>query len=270
MKGNKIDNSRLILGDCLDILPKIKDSSIDMVLCDPPYGTTACKWDTVIPFEPMWEELLRIVKDNGAICLFGSEPFSSHLRLSNIKMFKYDWYWNKIKPSNFQIMNYQAGRVVEVVSVFSAMAASYSHKGSMVYYPQKSPIVPITRKLKIYSKNTTLRDSNLMNKYNSKNSMREYKYKLPTNILKYSNASQKGKFHPTQKPVALLEYLLKTYTLEGETVLDFTAGSFSTGVAAQNLNRRFIGIEKELNYYKIGYKRLLENYKRVQVTRSIN
>jgi len=237
----------------------IPDKSIDMVLTDPPFGTTACKWDIVIPFEPMWNELKRVTKNNGAICLFGSEPFSSALRMSNIKMFKYDWYWDKVKPSNFQIMNYQAGRVVEIVSIFSAMAASYSRKGSMAYYPQKSPIETSTRKLKIYSKNTTLRDSNLMDKYNSKNATKEYKYKLPTNILKYSNASQRGKLHPTQKPVLLLEYLLKTYTLEDETVLDFTMGSGSTGVACKNLNRKFIGIEMDDKYFEIAKDRIENN-----------
>ena len=221
-------------------MKEIPDNSIDMVLTDPPYGTTACKWDSVIPFEPMWEELKRVTKDNGAICLFGSEPFSSALRMSNIKNYKYDWVWNKVKGGNFAVLKYQPYKIHELISVFS----SKTHN----YYPIKTTQKERTGKVYTSSDSAPL-------KYND-GIERAYTDKYPKSIVTISNAKQKGKVHPTQKPVALLEYLVKTYTLEGETVLDFTAGSFSTGVACVNLDRSFIGIEKEKSYFDIGVKRV--------------
>jgi site-specific DNA-methyltransferase (adenine-specific) len=220
----------------------IPDNSIDMVLTDPPYGTTACKWDNIIPFEPMWEQLKRITKDNGAICLFGSEPFSSHLRLSNLKMFKYDWIWNKKLASNIFQAKYQPLRVNELISVFS--------NGKSVYYPQKTDMHKVRRYKDKYG------GGEAFNKKGTGEKIHETRGKFPISILEYSNAKQKGKVHPTQKPVALLEYLIKTYTLESETVLDFTMGSGSTGVAAKNLNRNFIGIEKDDKYYNIAKERI--------------
>ena len=227
-------------GDCLELMKDIPDDSIDMVLTDPPYGTTACKWDTVIDFDLMWEQLKRITKDNSAICLFGSEPFSSALRMSNIKMFKYDWIWDKVKGGNFAILKYQPYKTHELISVFSKK----THK----YYPIKTP--QKERKGKVYSNSDS---APLMY---SDGKERVYKDKHPKSILTISNANQKGKVHPTQKPVALLEYLIRTYTLENEAVLDFTMGSGSTGVACKNLNRKFIGIEKDDKYFEIAKNRI--------------
>lgn len=235
----------LMHGDCLEQMKGIPDNSIDMVLTDPPYGTTACKWDTIIPFEQMWKELKRITKDNGAICLFGSEPFSSALRMSNIKMFKYDWIWDKKKAVNFLNSKKQPMKYHEIVSVF--------YKKQSNYYPIKT---------KNHPKKTSIRDvkhqageiHGKIKKGNSYSSTERY----PKSIISFSKETQNQSFHPTQKPVALLEYLIKTYTLEGETVLDFTMGSGSTGVAAKNLKRKFIGIEMEDKYFKIAKKRIEE------------
>ena len=237
----------LIQGDCLEKMKDIPDNSVDMVLCDPPYGTTACKWDVVIPFDLMWIELKRIIKDNGAIVLFGSEPFSSHLRLSNLKMFKYDWIWEKENGTNFLNAKFQPLKVHEMVSVFSLGASSYSVKGAMKYYPQKTfglkPYKTSNKQgLHIYHGNVSKMASE--NKDGSR---------LPRSVQKFN--TEKG-LHPTQKPVPLLEYLVKTYTLENEVVLDFTMGSGSTGVACKNLNRKFIGIEKDENYFQIATNRI--------------
>jgi DNA modification methylase len=223
----------LLHGDCLELMKSIPDKSIDMVLTDPPYGTTACKWDVVIPFEPMWEQLKRITKDNGAICLFGSEPFSSHLRLSNLKMFKYDWIVEKSKPTGHLNSKKRPMTGHDVISVFNALN----------YYPQG--LVKTNKKVKrtnngCYgecSKETILKETG----YPRSNIKAIYDQKT---------------IHPTQKPVTLLEYLIKTYTLENETVLDFTMGSGSTGVACKNLNRNFIGIEKDDKYFEIAKNRI--------------
>jgi DNA modification methylase len=230
----------LIHGDCLEKMKDIPDGSIDLVLTDPPYGTTACKWDSVIPFEPMWEQLKRITKKNGAICLFGSEPFSSALRMSNIKMFKYDWIWDKRLPSNIFQAKYQPLRQHELISVF----------GGRNYYPQKTDIEKTRSYKDKYGGGETF------NKRGTGEKIHTTKGKFPKSIQTFTNAIQKGKVHPTQKPVALLEYLIKTYTLEGETVLDFTMGSGSTGVACKNLNRNFIGIEKDADYFETARKRI--------------
>lgn len=236
---------QLLHGDCLELMKTIPDKSIDMVLADVPYGTTACKWDVVIPFEPMWAELKRITKDNGAICLFGSEPFSSHLRMSNLKMFKYDLFWNKRKPGNPLIAKHRPLRIIENVSVFSGSKHNY--------FPQMIERESIKKRGIC---NTRIK--NFVTKFEITN--RSYTHKYPNDLLDFSNASQKDRFHPTQKPVALLEYLIKTYTLESDTVLDFTMGSGSTGVACVNLNRNFIGIEKDDKYFEIAKQRI-ENAK---------
>jgi site-specific DNA-methyltransferase (adenine-specific) len=231
---------KLMQGDCLERIKEIPDGSVDMILTDPPYGTTACKWDSIIPLEPMWEQLKRIIKPNGAMVLFGSEPFSSSLRMSNISDFKYDWVWNKVKGGNFAILNYQPYKIHEIISIFS--------KSTHNYYPIKTP--QKERKGKVYSSSESA-----PLKYND-GKERVYKDKHPKSILEVSNANQKGKVHPTQKPVALMEYLIKTYTNEGETVLDFTMGSGTTGVASKNLNRSFIGIELDEGYFEIADKRI--------------
>jgi DNA modification methylase len=235
-------NITLWQGDCLELMKDIPDGSVDLVLTDPPYGTTACKWDSVIPFEPMWEQLNRIIKPNGAICLFGSEPFSSALRMSNIKHFKYDWIWDKKMPSGMSYARFQPMRQTENISVFC--------NGKTVYNPQ---MVKRDKPIKGggMSKGETTNNQNLIALHKT------YDYKNPTNLLAFDKI-RKGSLHPTQKPVALLEYLIKTYTNEGETVLDFTMGSGSTGVACINTGRNFIGIELDETYFNIAQKRIAE------------
>ena len=237
-----MNNIELWQGDCLELMKNIPDGSIDLVLTDPPYGTTACKWDSVIPFEPMWEQLNRIIKPNGAICLFGSEPFSSALRMSNIKNFKYDWIWNKKLAGNGILEKKQPFKIHEIVSVF--------HSG--IYMPQM-----IKGR---YRKKMGLKESEITGG-NSYAKQTENDLYYPKSILEYGIGNmRKGRLHPTQKPIDLLEYLIRTYTNEGETVLDFTAGSGSTGVACVNTNRRFIGIELDDGYFNIAKKRIEESY----------
>ena len=206
-------------GDCLQLMKQIPDKSVDMILCDPPYGTTDCEWDSIIPFDKMWEQLNRIIKDNGAIVLSGSEPFSSLLRCSNLKNYKYDWIWNKKKAGNFLLGKIQPMKIHENISVFG--------KGKINYYPIKTSQKLRKGKVTKYSDN-----------YSHSFELKEFIYcdKYPVSIQEFPNCDNKNKVHPTQKPVALLQYLIKTYTEENETVLDFTMGSGSTGVACKNLN----------------------------------
>lgn len=226
-------------GDCLELMKNIPDGSVDLVLADPPYGTTACKWDSVIPFEPMWEQLNRIIKPNGAICLFGSEPFSSALRMSNIKNFKYDWYWKKKKPVNHINAPKQPMRYIETVSVFYSKQCAFNRS------KKKEPIL------------TTSTTTNTVFGESKNNYTRLVEYDAKFDLIEFG---KDGGLHPTQKPVALLEYLIKTYTSEGETVLDFTMGSGSTGVACVNTNRHFIGIELDEGYFNIAKNRIEEAY----------
>ena len=237
---------QLYQGDCLEVMKQIPDKSVDMILCDLPYGTTACKWDVVIPFDALWNEYNRIIKDNGAICLFGSEPFSSLLRTSNLKMFKYDWVWNKVIPSGMSYARFQPMRQTENISVFC--------KGKTEYNPQMiKRDKPIKKGGNKYSPSAPIQACKEGKEYK-----KTYEYKNPINILTYPKVRQ-GSLHPTQKPVELLEYLIKTYTNEGDMVLDNCMGSGSTGVAAKNLNRDFIGIELDENYFEIAKSRILGN-----------
>ena len=241
------ESIELIHGDCLELLPTIPDGSVDMVLTDPPYGTTACKWDSVIPFEPMWEQLNRIIKPNGAIVLFGSEPFSSALRMSNIKNYKYDWVWNKKKAANFLFGNKQPLKKHEIVSVF--------YKKQPTYNPQKIKNPNGIQKPGRKGIGNTIKDHLPSAPKRSKAGKNYEPDKLlPDTFLVFSKPHKP--IHPTQKPVALMEYLIKTYTNEGETVLDFTMGSGTTGVAAKNLNRNFIGIELDPDYFNIAKDRI--------------
>ena len=239
-----MNNIELWHGDCLELMKNIPDGSVDLVLTDPPYGTTACKWDSIIPFEPMWEQLNRIIKPNGAICLFGSEPFSSALRMSNIKNFKYDWVWDKHNTNGFLNAKKRPLKRHENISVFSV--------GTPAYIPQMEERGK-PRQKGSYNKKKGNGDM-VYGRFNNVSSVNNLYY--PTDILSFSNAKQKGKVHPTQKPVALLEYLIRTYTKEGETVLDFTAGSGSTGVACVNTGRKFIGIELDNGYFDIAKERI--------------
>ena len=238
-------DNNLILGDCLEEMSNLPDESIDAIITDPPYGTTACKWDSVIPFDKMWEQLNRIIKPNGAIVLFGSEPFSSALRMSNIKNYKYDWVWDKKKGGNPLLSKVQPIKIFENILIFE-------QKGKRVNY---YPIMEKRDKVKYRGKNKGTTSESTGNSFTEN---KAYTHRYPKAILEVSNASQVGKVHPTQKPVALMEYLIKTYTNENETVLDFTMGSGSTMVACQNLNRNGIGIELDEEYFKIANKRLNE------------
>lgn len=246
-------NIELWLGDCLELMQNIPDESVDMILADLPYGTTACRWDIIIPFEPLWKQYIRISKQPTPIVLFGSEPFSSLLRTSNLKMFRYDIIWNKKKPSNFQMMNFQPGRIHEVVSIFSKSPAVFCHGKHMNYYPIKKDIEAYTRKKSFYgSKNSTLRKGHTIKELGEKT--RNTKH--PVSIEEFSNANIKIKQHPTEKPVSILEYLIKTFSKEGDLVLDNVMGSGSTMVACKHTNRIGIGIEKEKKYYNIAVERV--------------
>jgi len=234
----------LIQGDCLEKMKEIDDKSIDMILCDLPYGTTACKWDTIIPFEPLWEQYKRIIKDNGAIVLTASQPFTSALVMSNIKMFKYEWIWEKDKGANFASCKKTPMKTHENILVF----------GGGKYFPQ----------MKERPKNNIRNNKPRINKSSQtgtewlcENSKGNLPVKYPESVLNF-NACREYK-HPTQKPVALFEYLIKTYTNEGETVLDNCMGSGTAGVACKNLNRNFIGIELDSKYFKIAEKRVNED-----------
>jgi len=232
----------LMLGDCLERMKEIPDGSVDLILADPPYGTTACKWDSVIDLPLMWEQLKRIIKSNGAIVLFGSEPFSSFLRVSNIKMFRYDWIWEKEQGIGFANANKMPMKKHEVVSVFYKKLPKYCPQG----------LLPFSKK--VVRKETDVGE--YMGKNGVSNTTYEQKYtNYPTSVLEFSR-NKVGTVHPTQKPVALMEYLINTYTQEGETVLDFVMGSGTTGLAAKNLNRKFIGIEKDAGYFEIARQRL--------------
>ena len=230
-------------GDCLEIMKDIPDKSIDMILCDLPYGTTACKWDIVIPFEELWAQYNRIIKDNGAIVLFGSEPFSSKLRMSNLKMYKYDWIWNKKRGTGFQIVRYKPMCNHENISIFYKKAPTYNPQMRDRQKPRISKNKGTTNQFLVSGGKEYVGKKPLTKKY-------------PVTIIEFGNDNQKEKKHPTQKPVALLEYLIKTYTNEEETVLDNCMGSGSTGVACVNTNRNFIGIELDEKYFNIAKERI--------------
>ena len=241
---------KLIQGDCLEVMKEIPDKSIDMILCDLPYGTTACKWDSVIPFEPLWVQYNRIIKDNGAIVLFGSEPFSSKLRMSNLKMYKYDWIWIKTKVGNFMNCKNSPLKKYEDIIVFSNGAIANGSKKLMKYFPQG--LIKIQKTIRNSNRDN---NSTITNRPSRNGTYTQLFTNYPSNILEYK--SEDGKLlHPTQKPVALLEYLIKTYTNEGELVLDNCMGSGSTGVACKNTNRDFVGIELDENYFNIAKQRI--------------
>jgi site-specific DNA-methyltransferase (adenine-specific) len=242
----------LLHGDCLELMKLIPDKSIDAIITDPPYGTTACKWDSVIPFDLMWEQLNRIIKDNGAIVLFSSQPFTSALIMSNLKMFRYEWIWQKSRPTGFQMSNFRPMKNHETIVVFSKLPATYTKNGSMEYYPQGvencDRIINRTNKHK-----TVTNGGDLGTKTHST------KKGFPKTILKIKNTNKDSKNHPTEKPVELIEYIIKTYTNENETVLDFTMGSGTTGIACKNLNRKFVGIEMDDKYFELAKNRI-ENH----------
>lgn len=230
-------------GDCLEIMRNMGDSTIDLVLCDPPYGTTACKWDSIINLDLMWEQLGRITKPMAPIVLFAAQPFTTKLISSNIKMFKYLWVWEKNFSTNFLHAKRQPLRKHEDIVVF------YKKSGS--YYPIKSKGHIPTQSSK-GSSNGVLWSGENKRDYAGGDTER-----FPTSVLKFTAVDPKQRVHPTEKPIELLEYLVKTYTLEGQTVLDFTMGSGSTGVACKNLDRKFVGIELDVDYFSTANQRIL-------------
>jgi len=311
-----MDINKIYLGNCLELMPEIETGSIDMILCDLPYGTTACKWDTIIPFEPLWEQYKRIIKPNGAIVLFGSEPFSSALRMSNIKNYKYDWIWEKNNAGNFQLVNYQPLKIHETLSVFynetpnmefaniiienmkrlnlkqidvsklelsrtGGMTGWVTNKMNGSQLPTEQQWIKICGLFDIENKydkilstvkkvtyNLELDETELIlsNKgkagglgHLSSEKKREFyiqdKTGYPKSILRYS---RENGLHPTQKPVLLMEYLIKTYTNEGELVLDNCIGSGTTAIACLNTKRNFIGMEQEQKYFEIANKRIAD------------
>lgn len=232
-------------GDCLELMKEIEDKSVDMILCDLPYGTTDCKWDSIIPFESLWEQYSRIIKDNGAVVLFATQPFTTKLIQSNFKDYRYNWYWKKNNATGGQFAKVQPMRCIEDICVF--------YKRKPVYNPQglikldNSKLNKPNLKTSIYS-------------WNAKSSIQKYT-NYPKHLLEFKR--DENKFHPTQKPVALLEYLIKTYTNENEVVLDNCIGSGSTGVACVNTNRNFIGIEKDKHYFNVAKNRIEKRLKEV-------
>jgi len=243
---------QLMHGDCLELMNSIPDESVDMILCDLPYGTTACKWDTVIPFEQLWKQYRRVARRNAAIVLTASQPFTTALIASNMREFKYCWIWDKVRGVGFQIAKFRPMMRTEDVVVFG------NGNGALATYNPQMVERDKIKKSKCHSSS----DSSPL-AYND-GLEREYTHKYPTNVIEVSNASQKGKVHPTQKPVALMEYLIRTYTREGETVLDNCMGSGTTGVACANTGRKFIGIEKDQMYYEIAKRRISENKRHVE------
>jgi site-specific DNA-methyltransferase (adenine-specific) len=242
--SEKID---LRLGDCLEVMQTIADKSVDLILCDLPYGTTACKWDSVIPFEPLWAEYRRVIKENGAIVLTAAQPFTSALVMSNPEMFRYELIWEKSKAIGFLYAKKRPMACHENILVFS--------RGWTTYNPQKQPGEPYCRGMRKESTVEVLRNGATI-----KPSFVESKdgSRYPRSVHKAKNAEFDGKFHPTQKPVALMEYLIRTYTNEGDTVLDNCMGSGTTGVASVNTGRKFVGIERDPTYFAIATNRIAE------------
>lgn len=249
---------QLIHGDCLEKMKDIPDKSIDMILCDLPYGTTACKWDSILPFDKLWKEYERILTDNGAIVLTASQPFTSALIMSNPKLFKYEWIWEKSKGCNFTHAKNMPIKFHESIVVFSKAPIGHEIQlgnRRMTYNPQG--LIKVDKKWSRPRKYDT--EHNLKRDSHKLSRIIEFE-NYPKSILKYGNSDNRERgLHPTQKPVALLEYLIKTYTLEGETVLDNCMGSGSTGVACINTNRNFIGIEKDDRYFEIAKARIEEH-----------
>lgn len=241
---------QLYQGDCLEIMKKIPNKSIDMILCDLPYGMTNCRWDIMIPFGTLWEQYHRIIKDNGVILLFGVEPFSSMLRLSNLKEYKYDIYWEKERLTNINQVRKRVGKTVETISVFYNRQCTYNPQ--MISYQGK----PRTNKVK----NGTL---GILTDASQK-AVFEYHdngWRYPTQVWRFQRDCLTSNLHPTQKPIKLLEELVKTFSNKGELVLDNCMGSGSTGVACINTNRDFIGIELDKNYFNLAKERI-ENAKK--------
>ena len=243
MEINKIYNE-----DCLIGMQRIPDKSIDAIICDLPYGTTKCKWDSIIPFDKFWEQYNRIIKDNGAIVLFGREPFSSKVRLSNENNYRYDWIWEKSKATNF---------------LFAKQMPLIAHEDIMIFYNKLPTYNPQKTKGKPYNKGIEKRNEiEAVGKIGNGNLIiNESGDRNPRSVIYFRTAESEGKFHPTQKPISLIEYLILTYSNENDIVLDNTFGSCTTGIACINTNRNFIGIENNMDYFNISLKRVEEKRK---------
>ena len=241
---------QLYNGDCLEVMDKLiaEGIKVDAIICDPPYGTTACKWDSVIPLDKMWKKLNLLIKKDGAIAIFGQEPFSTLVRSSNIKKFKYDWLWEKENGSNFATVKYQPFKVHEIISIFGDFPLSYTKSGRKNYNPQFSKGEPYTVNRK------AIQREQMNVGLNKETTLKNEGIRYPKSIIKFNTV--RGGLHKTQKPIKLMEYLIKTYTNEGDTVLDFTMGSGTTGIASINTNRNFIGIELDETYFNIAKERI--------------
>ena len=247
----QVSHSTLVNADCFDVFPLIADKSLDAIIADLPYGTTACKWDSIIPFEPLWEQYERIIKDDGAIVLFGSQPFTSALIMSNPKLFKYEWVWEKSKTSNYVHCKYQPLKAHENILVFSKYpSAQNSAKKNMVYNPQFTIAEPYN-KGKVSNSNGVLTGGRKERVEVKSLDGKRY----PRSVQYFRTAECENQVHPTQKPLALLKFLVATYSNNGEMVLDNVMGSGTCPLAAKELNRSFIGIEKEPKYYEIACQR---------------
>lgn len=240
-------NYNLYKGDCLKVMDELIQQRIkvDAIITDPPYGVSRCKWDSIIPFDKMWERLNKLIKDNGAIALFGIEPFSSKLRISNLEYYKYDWVWFKERGTDFLNANKKPLSSFENIMIF--------YRNLPTYNPQKTQGLPYDKgiakrdKMQVYGK---VAKDKIIKSEDGK--------RFPLNVLSFPKVNTAISVHPTQKPVPLMEYLIKTYTNENETILDFTMGSGTTGVACMNTNRNFIGIELDKKYFEIAEKRIKE------------
>ena len=251
-------NGKILQGECLELMKKIPDGKIDMILCDLPYGTTACKWDSIIPFDQLWEQYHRIIKPNGAIVLTASQPFTSSLIMSNIKNFRHEWIWKKNRGSNFALLKYQPFKEHESVCVFG--------KNTVNYYPIKEERSESGKSRCGYSFNNIVTSEVINNKtfYNQEGERRTLDKDLrnPSSVQTFN--TEVG-LHPTQKPVSLFEYLIKTYSQEGEIVLDNCAGSFTTAIACINTNRKYICMEKDETYFNIGKERIEKHLEKLNI-----
>jgi len=253
-RRKQIKVNTVTMADCLEAMRFITDKSIDMILCDLPYGTTACKWDVVIPFEPLWAQYKRLIKENGAIVLFGSEPFSSYLRLSNLVWFKYDWIWDKKIPAGMSYAKHRPMAQTEIISVFCS--------GKHRYNPQM-----LKRTVPIYETTGSTKTDHRGGNAPAYLGGKIYTEKNPTTLLTFPKVPNcLGTLHPTQKPVTLFEYLIRTYTNEGDTVLDNCAGSGTTAIACIRTNRKYILIEKEQKYFDIINQRIKIELKKSKST----
>lgn len=247
-----MNNIELYNGDCIEVMEALINSGakVDAVITDIPYGTTACEWDCIIPFDDMWRCIKAIRKDNSPVLLFGNEPFNSYLRISNIEEYKYDIYWQKERATNIFQLKKRPAKVIETINVFYKNQCTYNPQMTLYEGPKR------TNKIK-NGKLGVLVDSQNRKPYEYKDNGKRY----PLQIVQFKRDILTSNLHPTQKPLALMEYLVETYTNEEDTVLDFTMGSGTTGIACQNKNRKFIGIELDKNYFEIAKERLMNNEK---------